>query len=258
MAIAEIDCRIDVPDNRCCTVVRIWRNGNTFSSSVYPDVLIGRDFFSSPTRQNLPCSVSSAFNVFPSQHFSSHLSTSSHLMTLVSWAIHSFGQTDKHFLRNYLYAKDNRMHVSATGTFRYQKRKWWRSMWHIECAWSDSKRSISRNSQIKWRLEQLSRGMRKRTWMDSEPWHVIFAIHNFMNGDPTHRERRTVRHAFNDLNDSNSHKLNVFLSLFFFGSQCKNVPFRIGISTHSPYNKFLSIKWNVEAFNILNLKYYFN
>jgi len=83
-------------------------------------------------------------------------------------------------------------------------------MWHIEYAWSgnDSKRSISRNSQIKRRLEQLSwRG--KRTWMDSEPWHVIFAI-AFMNGDPTHRERRTVRHAFISTYPK-SHKLVIFL-----------------------------------------------
>lgn len=98
---------------------------------------IGGDLFPSPTRQNLPCSVSSAFNVFPSQHLSSHLSTSFRSMTLVSWAIREWSNISC-VLCNHLYAKDNRMY-SAAGVFRYQKGSDRRSIWNISNA-----------SEVKW------------------------------------------------------------------------------------------------------------
>lgn len=63
---------------------------------------IGRDLFPPSPRQNLPCSVSSAFNVFPSRHHSSHLSTFSRSMTLVSRAVR---ERNKHFPCNYIYAR---------------------------------------------------------------------------------------------------------------------------------------------------------
>jgi len=124
---------------------------------------------------------------------SRHLSASFRSTTPISSAIR---ESAEHFPYNYLNVKDNRTQAARISkTKRGQG-----SMWHIVCAWNgnDSKRSISRKSQIKRRLEQLFPlwSPWTGTWMDRELWHAIFTMILWMT--QPNKEKRTVRRAFND------------------------------------------------------------
>jgi len=70
-------------------------------------------------------------------------------------------------------------------------------------------------------------------WMDSEPWHVIFAIALWMATQPIEKDEPFVMRLMISTYPKH-HKLGIFLQFFLFFGEGKNVPFLIDTSMRSP------------------------